>query len=34
MPRTILPTGHYTAAIYLPWVLPAALDDLTARLSP
>ena len=31
-PTVTLPTGHYTAAVYFPYILPLALDDLTDRL--
>jgi dienelactone hydrolase len=30
--RYLLPTGHYSAAVYLPFALPAALDFLETRL--
>ena len=31
--RYVLPTGHYTAAVYLPFILDRALDFLEGRLT-
>ena len=32
--RYLLPTGHITSAVYAPYLLPACLDWLAARLEP